>query len=234
MGDAGEGIARALAALREDEGDLLDWLVRFVQTASVFDPVAGTTEEPAARLVRELLAGWGWSPLWEEAAPGRPNVVQAIVGELPAGGSAGVGGSGRPARLVEANVDDVTGEVLAHTIAQLLTAGAFDAWATPIVMKKGRPAHTVSALCDDSTFAAVCEVMIAENGTLGIRATSVDRWPQHRTDDKVEVDGHTIRVKIADGRIKVEHDDAAAAAEALGLPLREVLARAEATARERS
>ena len=59
--------------------------------------------------------------------------------------------AGRPARLVEANVDDVTGEVLAHTIASLLAAGAYDAWATPIVMKKGRPAHTVHALCDDAT-----------------------------------------------------------------------------------
>ena len=53
-------IARALAALREDEGTLIDWLVRFVRTASVYDPVAGTTEEPAARLVHELLSSWGW------------------------------------------------------------------------------------------------------------------------------------------------------------------------------
>ena len=49
----------------------------------------------------------------------------------------------RPSQL-EVNVDDVTGEVLAHTIAALLAAGAHDAWATPIVMKKGRPAHTVA------------------------------------------------------------------------------------------
>jgi uncharacterized protein (TIGR00299 family) protein len=161
--------------------------------------------------------------------PGRPNVVHAIVGELTAGGR---DRTGRPARLVEANVDDVTGEVLAHALAQLLSAGAFDAWATPIVMKKGRPAHTISALCDDATFAAVCEAMIAETGTLGIRATHLDRWPQHRIDDKVEVNGYTIRVKRGAGRIKVEHDDAAAAAQALGLPLREVLARAEAAARE--
>jgi uncharacterized protein (TIGR00299 family) protein len=162
--------------------------------------------------------------------PGRPNVVQAVVGELTA---SDIDGTGRPARLIEVNVDDVTGEVLAHTIAQLLTVGAFDAWATPIVMKKGRPAHTVSALCDDATFAAVCGVMIAETGTLGIRATPVDRWPQLRTDGEVEVGGHTIRVKIADGRIKVEHDDAVAVAQALRIPLREVLARAEATVRER-
>jgi uncharacterized protein (TIGR00299 family) protein len=155
--------------------------------------------------------------------PGRPNVVQAVVGEL----EGTRGGTGTPARLVEANVDDVTGEVLAHTIAELLGAGAYDAWATAIVMKKGRPAHTVHALCDDAAFAAVCAVMIAETGTLGIRATTVERWPQQRQDRTVEVDGQTIRVKVAAGRVKVEHDDAVTAARELGLPLREVLRRAE-------
>jgi uncharacterized protein (DUF111 family) len=158
--------------------------------------------------------------------PGRPNVVQAVVGEL----DDTRGGTGRPARLVEANVDDVTGEVLAHTIGELLGAGAYDAWATAIVMKKGRPAHTVHALCDDATFAAVCAVMIAETGTLGIRATAVERWPQQRQERTIEVDGQTIRVKVAAGRVKVEHDDAVAAAKALNVPLRDVLRRAEATA----
>ena len=47
---------------------------------------------------------------------------------------------GQPVQLLETNVDDVTGEVIAHTITALLAAGAHDAWATPIVMKKGRPA----------------------------------------------------------------------------------------------
>ena len=79
--------------------------------------------------------------------PGRPNVVQAVVG---VGASAGGADGGRPCHLLETNVDDVTGEVLAHTIAMLLAAGAHDAWATPIVMKKGRPAHTLHALCDDA------------------------------------------------------------------------------------
>jgi len=159
--------------------------------------------------------------------PGRPNVVQAVVGELAADS---IGGAGRPARLVEANVDDVTGEVLAHTIAELLRAGAHDAWATPIVMKKGRPAHTLHALCDEASFATVCDVLIAETGTLGIRAATFERWPQQREERTVEVDGQTIRVKVADGRVKVEHDDAVVGARALGLTLREMLRRAEAQA----
>ena len=161
--------------------------------------------------------------------PGRPNVVQAIVGELDEGGR---GEGGRPCHLLEANVDDVTGEVLAHAITALLGAGAHDAWATPIVMKKGRPAHTVSALCDDAAFGAVRAALIAETGTLGVRASTVQRWPQHRVDGTVEIDGHTVRVKLGDGRVKVEHDDALAAATALGVPLRDVLHRAEALGRD--
>jgi uncharacterized protein (DUF111 family) len=157
-------------------------------------------------------------------------VVQAVIGAPAAGGDTPLSGGGRPARLLAANVDDVTGEVLAHTIAALLAAGAHDAWATPIVMKKGRPAHTVHAICDDSTLAKVGAVMVAETGTLGLRATSIERWPQPRAEIVVDVDGHRVRVKLGAGRAKAEHDDAAAAAAALGLPLREVLRRAESAA----
>jgi uncharacterized protein (TIGR00299 family) protein len=162
--------------------------------------------------------------------PGRPNVVQVVIGDAVADSTitgTGITGTGRPARLVEANVDDVTGEVLAHTIAALLTAGAHDAWATPIVMKKGRPAHTVHALCDDATLAAVSHVMIVETGTLGMRATAVERWPQHRDERLVDVGGQPVRVKVSGSRVKAEHDDAAAAAAVLGIPLRDVLRRAE-------
>jgi uncharacterized protein (TIGR00299 family) protein len=158
--------------------------------------------------------------------PGRPNVVQAVVG------TAGVASAspGRPAIVVEANVDDVTGEVLAHTIAMLIAAGAHDAWVTPIVMKKGRPAHTVHALCEAATFDAVRSTLVSESGTLGVRAIGVERWPQQRSATTVTVDGHTIGIKRAGDRIKVEHDDAAAAADALQRPLRAVIAAAERAA----
>jgi hypothetical protein len=160
--------------------------------------------------------------------PGRPNVVQVIVGteatptSTPRPGTAAI--------QLEVNVDDVTGEVLAHTIGVLLAAGAHDAWATPIVMKKGRPAHTVAALCDPALAERLAGVLLAETGSLGVRAATVDRWPQPRRDVTVDVDGHPVRVKLAAGRAKPEHDDAAAAARALGLPLREVLRRAETLA----
>jgi pyridinium-3,5-bisthiocarboxylic acid mononucleotide nickel chelatase len=165
--------------------------------------------------------------------PGRPNVVQVVVGTGTTAASRFTSGSGRPARLIEANVDDVTGEVLAHTIAAMLAAGAHDAWATPTVMKKGRPAHTIHALCDETTFDAVAATLVAETGTLGLRASVVERWPQQREERTVDVHGHPVRVKLTADRVKVEHDDAAEAAAALGVPLREVLRLAETRAAER-
>lgn len=155
--------------------------------------------------------------------PGRPNVVQVVIGDAEDTATV-TPAPGQPARHFEANVDDVSGEVLAHTISALIAAGAHDAWATPIVMKKGRPAHTVHALCGLGEADAVARALVAETGTLGLRATTVDRWPQQREETTVVVEGHPIRVKVASGRIKVENDDAAAAARALGWPLRTVLA----------
>jgi uncharacterized protein (TIGR00299 family) protein len=160
---------------------------------------------------------------------GRPNVVQVVVGEAITASP----GPGQPVELLECNVDDVTGEVLAHTITRLLAAGAHDAWATPIVMKKGRPAHTVHALCDTAVVDVIREVMVTETGTLGVRGSTMRRWPQQREMLTVDVDGHAIRVKVASAgtaRFKVEHDDAVAAAAALGLPLRVVMDRAQASA----
>ena len=161
---------------------------------------------------------------------GRPNVVQVVIGTavdaspLPDGG--------QPVQLLETNVDDATGEVLAHTIAAALAAGAHDAWATPIVMKKGRPAHTVAALVDPAGVERLAAVLLAETGSLGLRAVPVERWPQRRQEVTVDVDGHPVRVKLAAGRAKVEHDDAAAAAAALRRPLRDVLRAAESAALE--
>jgi pyridinium-3,5-bisthiocarboxylic acid mononucleotide nickel chelatase len=88
----------------------------------------------------------------------------------------------------------------------------------------------VHALCDPSHATAIATVLISETGTLGLRASTVQRWPQAREEQTVDVDGQPIRIKRSAGRVKVEYDDAARAAEALGLPLRTVLGRAETEA----
>jgi uncharacterized protein (DUF111 family) len=164
--------------------------------------------------------------------PGRANVVKVVIGARH--DATVTPNRGEMVQLFEANVDDVTGEVIAHTIAALLAAGAYDAWATPIVMKKGRPAFTVHALCDPIIGDSIAHVLINETGTLGLRGSLLQRWPQQRHAVVVDIEGHEIHVKLSNGRAKVEHDDAQRAAKELGLPLREVLSRAERAALENS
>lgn len=172
----------------------------------------------------------GWGAGTADPA-GRPNVVQVLIGTPAAAATAPR--PGRTAVVLEVNVDDVTGEVLAHTVAALLAAGAHDAWAAPIVMKKGRPAHVVSALADPALAEQVTAVLAAETGSLGVRGTALERWPRSRNVETVDVAGLPVRVKVSPGRAKVEHDDAARVARLRGLPLREVLSLAEAEARRR-
>jgi uncharacterized protein (DUF111 family) len=74
--------------------------------------------------------------------------------------------------LLEANLDDTTAEALAFAVEVLLSNGALDAWVTPIVMKKGRAAHTLHCLCSDSDIhksLELLELMFRHTTTLGVR-----------------------------------------------------------------
>ena len=177
------------------------------------------TTPTGAALVAALASGFGPLPpmtidrsgfgAGSRELDGQPNATQVVIG-TPSEAVLG----GQPVVVLEVNVDDATGETLAHTISALLAAGAHDAWITPIVMKKGRPAYTVSALADVALSAQVAEVLASETGSLGVRGATLDRWPAARRSDTVDVAGYPVRVKVSPGRVKVEHDDAARVARA--------------------
>jgi len=135
--------------------------------------------------------------------------------------------------VLEANVDDATGEQLAHAVSALIDAGAHDAWVTPAMMKKGRPGHTVHALADPAAAEALRQVLRETTGTFGVRALTGERWPSARTMDEVVVEGSSVRVKVGTDRAKPEFDDVARASRATGLSPREVASRAEEAWRER-
>lgn len=200
------------------------------------------TTPTGAGLITTLSEGWGALPPLELSASGfgagsnelehLPNLTQVVIG-VPFGSDRAATDEGQPVTLLEVNVDDITGETLAHCVSALLEAGAHDAWVTPIIMKKGRPAYTVSALADVALAGQVAKVLRTETGSLGLRGTTLNRWPSSRSFDEVNVEGMVIHVKVADGRLKVEHDDAAKVAKSSGLPLREVVSRAEEAWRKR-
>jgi uncharacterized protein (TIGR00299 family) protein len=151
--------------------------------------------------------------------PDRPNVTAVTLGEPARTGEEDV-------VVLETNLDDVTGEILGHTIARAMETGALDAWATPAVMKKGRPAQVLHVLTTPEHERALRDLVLAETGSLGIRRLTATRTTLLRRFETVDVDGHPVRIKHGPHRAKPEHDDLVAAAAQLGLPLRAVAARA--------
>ena len=213
-------------------------VVELLRGAPVYgrDVGAELTTPTGAALLASLATGYGPLPAMAIEATGfgagsrdldgLPNLTQVVVGQ--AIDTEAHAETGQPVVLLEVNVDDATGETIAHAVEALLAAGAHDAWVTPVVMKKGRPAYTVSALADPAVAADVRRVLTSETGSLGVRGQTLERWPAARAPGEVEVEGLPVRVKVSPGRVKVEHDDARRAARRTGLPLREVVSRAEA------
>ena len=163
-----------------------------------------------------------------------PNVLRVFVGQLESDATAVP-----QALLIETNVDDMSGELLPHVIERLMQEGAQDAWLTPITMKKGRPAHTISVLVDAGRRDAVLEVLFSETTTLGVRTSTVEKEILDREWTSVEVGGHPVRIKTARRRgttvtMAPEYEDALAAATASGLSLKEVYERALSAARSQS
>ena len=230
----GLGMVRAAHGIIPNPAPAVIELLAGVPTKGVDLSVELTTPTGAA-LMAALASSFGPLPAMTVQATGfgagtkelsnRPNLTQVVLGE-----STDVSNTdGQPVVLLEANVDDATGEVLAHALGELLAAGAHDAWITPIVMKKGRPAHTIHALVDPALVTQIAGVLAAETGTLGVRGHRLERWPLPRHHERVVVDDLSVRVKVSPGRAKAEFDDAARVAERTGRPVRDVLAEAERT-----
>lgn len=237
----GVGMTRSAHGMLPVPAPAVIELLRGAPTARV-DVAHELTTPTGAALLSALTRSWGPMPAMTVTASGygagareldaRVNAVQLVVGELTE--QRAVDGDGQTLMELAVNVDDATGETLAHALACLIDAGAADAWIIPVLMKKGRPGHIVTALVDQALAADVAEVLTTETGSFGVRARPVERWPSARSFDSVAVDGHSIRIKVSPGRTKVEHDDAADVARRTGRPLREVVSLAEEAARRRA
>jgi uncharacterized protein (TIGR00299 family) protein len=185
---------------------------------------------------------------------GHANVVRVLVGAgldtASAGASAGstnevagraASASGRVETelVIEANVDDLDPRAWPAVLDALLAAGAGDAWLSPILMKKGRPAYTLRVLVAPGHAAAVRREIFRQTTTIGVREHEVAKTALDREFASVEVDGEGIAVKVArlDGEVvnaQPEWEDVSRAAAALGRPVADVLAAAQAAYRNRT
>jgi uncharacterized protein (TIGR00299 family) protein len=215
-------------------------LLRGVPVGAGAVPGEMTTPTGAA-ILATVVDGWGELPpmslLRTGSGAGRrdpaevANVLRLVLGDpLDAP---------TQAALLETNVDDLDPRLWPGVLQRLLAVGASDAWLTPILMKKGRPAHTLSVLCTEATVAEVQRVVFTETSTIGLRTQRVGKVALARTETAVDVDGHRIRVKVAsyDGKVVTtnpEYDDVAAAAAALGRPVKDVLLAAQTATKNAS
>lgn len=168
--------------------------------------------------------GWGAGTL---KLPDRANVLRVVLAEKSSTTSTHV--------VLEANLDDATGEIVGAAIESLLAAGALDAWAAPITMKKGRPAVMLGVVCEEARAEALASMMMRETPTLGVRFARVSRVERPRRMIEVDTAYGKIAVKIAEGpfgppQIKPEFDACAKAARDHGVPVRVVIAAALAAA----
>jgi uncharacterized protein (TIGR00299 family) protein len=162
--------------------------------------------------------------------PGRANVVRVLIGIAPT-----TQPDAEPVTVLAANVDDLDPRLWPGVLAGLLDAGALDAWLVPILMKKGRPAHTLTALCRPGRADELRDVILRGTSTLGVRSTAGDRVALRRGFVDVAVAGATVAVKIGhrDGLIvqaTPEFADVTALAARLGRPERSVLQAAASAA----
>ena len=185
----------------------------------------GRQEAPPPYRVRKVGYGAGtWNP------PGVANVVQVVIGETVSEGE------GESVWVVEANLDDTTPEVCGYAIERLLDAGAVDAYATPIMMKRSRPAFTLSALAPEEVLGRVEEVFFRETTTLGVRMRLMRRSVLEREVLRVETEYGPVRVKagLREGERVVfspEFADCRKLALERDVPLRDVMDAAREAAR---
>ena len=168
--------------------------------------------------------------------PDFPNVLRVLIGQDEPAQSSDQPGASQEL-LIETNLDDLNPELYPYVLERLLEAGAQDAWLTPIVMKKGRPAVTVSVLCGPARAEALRHLLFKETGTLGMRMTSVDKAALERDWLEVRTGSGAVRVKLGslDGAVVTaspEFEDCVRLAREAGVPARDIYAEASRLARD--
>jgi len=164
--------------------------------------------------------------------PGRPNLTRVLVGTRAA---ATGNDHGEAAVIIEANVDDLDPRLWPGVLASLLAAGAADAWLTPMIMKKGRPAYTLGVLGRPDQAARLRNVIFSQTSSIGVRVRDAAKFALPRGWVEVTVQGGSVAVKIAVrkgliSQLEVEFDDVTRLAAQRGVAERVVLREAQIAA----
>lgn len=152
---------------------------------------------------------------------GRSNVLRVLIGEtsdIP---------EASEIRVIEANIDDMSPELVGFVREKLLEAGALDVTLTPVFMKKCRPGFTLTVLADPADRLRLGDVLFAETTTIGIREYAAQRRVLERSWKEVETAFGRVRIKVAaaDGSLRnfaPEYEDCRRIAKEKNVPFKDV------------
>jgi uncharacterized protein (TIGR00299 family) protein len=197
-------------------------------------PETELTTPTGAALLSTLSSGFGAMPALRIESQGfgagdkdftsQANVLRVVIGETTGASESTV------VTVIEANIDDSTGEVLGYAAERLLSAGALDVTLEPIYMKKNRPATRVSVIALPEQTDALASLIFKETSTLGMRLYTAERRVQARATREVQTRFGAVRMKIAqNGMFSPEYEDCRRLALEQNVSLRAVIAEANAS-----
>lgn len=192
-------------------------------------PAVELTTPTGAALAATLASSFGAMPPLKIAAigygagshdfPERANVLRAILGEETGAAEA------TTISVLEANIDDLSPQILAYAMDRLLEKGALDVTLQPIAMKKGRPGTLLRVLARPEDREAMAAAIFAETSTLGLRMYSAERRVQARHWVDVETPQGNVRMKVSsEGAYAPEYEDCRRISQETGVPLKQVMA----------
>ncbi len=133
-------------------------------------------------------------------------------------------------KILETNVDDVSGEILGYLIEKIMKVGAKDISIYPGITKKGRPTNLISIMCDDEKIETITDILVLETGTLGIRILDSNRLIVSRTNHSFSLtfEGKSFEINYKKStykgktHFKIEFEDLKNISETLDKPIRDV------------
>jgi pyridinium-3,5-bisthiocarboxylic acid mononucleotide nickel chelatase len=154
--------------------------------------------------------------------PGQPNVLRLMIGEPAASYDED------SSIVIETNIDDMNPQVYDYLIEKLMNQGAQDAYLTPLIMKKGRPAVLLSVLTDKINADVMLDTIFRETTSIGVRMHTVDRKKLSREVREVETAYGMVRIKISRRGDEVltatpEYEDCRKIAEEKQVPLKQII-----------
>jgi pyridinium-3,5-bisthiocarboxylic acid mononucleotide nickel chelatase len=153
--------------------------------------------------------------------PDQPNVLRALLGETTGAEEA------TTITVIEANIDDLSPQILGYAMEKLLDSGALDVTLQPVEMKKGRPGTLLRVLAKPEDRDRMAQIVFAETSTLGLRMYEAERRVQSRQWIDVITPHGSVRMKVSgEGAYAPEYEDCRRLAIETGAPLKQIIAEA--------